>query len=78
MENTGKFDVSVILPIKTIRTNNFEDYFNKCIESLKVQQLKINELVIVYGNDTTLTEYLNSFDFGDLNVKKYEWTEEAN
>jgi hypothetical protein len=78
MENTEKFDVSVILPIKTIRTNNFEDYFNKCIESLKVQQLKINELVIVYGNDTTLTEYLNSFDFGDLNVKKYEWTEEAN
>jgi glycosyltransferase involved in cell wall biosynthesis len=73
-----KFDVSVILPIKTSKSLNFEDYFAKCIESLKIQNLPINELVIVYCNDTTLTEYLSSFDFGDLNVKKLEWSGEAN
>ena len=70
-----KFDVSVILPIKTSRAYDFENYFKKCIESLKIQKLPINELVIVYCNETTLTEYLNSFDFGDLNVKKLEWSE---
>ena len=73
-----KFDVSVILPIKTSKTYDFENYFKKCIESLKIQKLPINELVIVYCNETTLTEYLNSFDFGDLNVKKLEWTGSPN
>ena len=78
MENVEKFDVSVILPIKTNKTLNFEDYFVKCIESLKIQKLPVNELVIVYGNDTTLVDYLNSYDFGDINVKLLEWTGEPN
>ena len=76
MEN--KFDVSVILPIKTSKTLNFEDYFSKCIESLKTQKVQINELIIVHTNETSLTEYLNSFDFGSLNVVKEIWTKEPN
>ena len=60
MENVEKFDVSVILPIKTNKTLNFEDYFVKCVESLKIQKLPVNELVIVYGNDTSLVDYLKS------------------
>jgi hypothetical protein len=73
-----KFDVSVILPIKSIGARGFEEYFTKCIESLKVQKVKINELIIVHTDETSLVEYLNGFDFGDLNVVKHSWTKEPN
>ena len=69
-----KFDVSVILPIKSSKTLDFDDYFGKAIESIKTQKLPINELVIVHTNETHLVEFLESFDFGGLNVKKIEWT----
>jgi glycosyltransferase involved in cell wall biosynthesis len=73
-----KFDVSVVLPIKSSSNAWFEDYFKKCIESLKQQVIGINELIIVYTNETSLVEYLNQFDFGDINVVKIEWTKEPN
>jgi len=73
-----KFDVSVILPIKSSGAIDFKDYFTKCIESIKIQKTKINELVIVHTNETSLIEYLNSFDFGDLVVSKHEWSREPN
>ena len=41
-----KFDVSVILPIKSSSSAWFEDYFKKCIQSLNEQVVKINELII--------------------------------
>jgi hypothetical protein len=78
MEKKNTFDVSVILPIKSGKFNGFTEYFEKCIESLKIQKTGINELIIVHTNETYLTEYLNNFDFGDLNVVKVEWTKEAN
>jgi len=71
-----KFDVSVILPLKSSGAIDFKDYFSKCIESLKNQKVKINELVIVHTNETSLVEYLNEFDFGDISVSKHEWTKE--
>lgn len=71
-----KFNVSVILPIKSSKTLNFDDYFNKAIQSIKNQKLGINELVIVHTNETSLVEYLNGYDFGDINVVKHEWTKE--
>jgi glycosyltransferase involved in cell wall biosynthesis len=73
-----KFDVSVVLPIKSSSNVWFEDYFKKCIESLKQQVIGINELIIVHTNETSLVEYLNQFDFGDINVVKIEWTKEPN
>jgi len=73
-----KFDVSVILPIKSSKTLGFDDYFTKAIQSIKNQKLGINELVIVHTNETSLVEYLSTFDFGDLNVEKIEWTKEPN
>ena len=76
MEN--KFDVSVILPIKSSKALNFAEYFEKCIESLKTQKLGINELIIVHTNETSLVEYLNNFDFGLLNVIKEVWTKDPN
>ena len=71
MEN--KFNVSVILPIKSSKVKDFNEYFNKCITSLKNQQTKINELVIVHTTENTLTDFLNSYDFEELNVKLLPW-----
>jgi hypothetical protein len=76
MEN--KFDVSVILPIKTSTARQFNEYFEKAITSLKNQKTQINELVIVHTDEEHLKLYLDKFDFGDLNVSRYEWTDEPN
>ena len=76
MEETKKFEVSVILPIKSGKAINFTEYFEKCIESLKIQKTGINELVIVHTDEDILVDYLNSYDFGDLTVNKYTWTDE--
>ena len=73
-----KFDVSVILPIKSANARGFDEYFGKAIESLKTQLVGINELIIVHTDETKLVEILNSFDFGSLNVKKDVWTKEPN
>ena len=78
MEEVTKFDVSVILPIKSSKARDFDEYFKKAIESLHIQKTEINELVIVHTNETSLVEYLNNFDFGDLPVLKVEWTKEPN
>ena len=75
-KNMTNFDVSVILPIKSAIPLNFDELFGKCIESLKTQKLPINELVIVHTDETQLVDFLNSFDFGQLNVKKYVWEKE--
>lgn len=76
MEN--KFDVSIILPIRSAVVRDFDDYFEKAILSLKQQQTQINELVIVHTKEEQLVSKLSSYDFGDLNVVKYEWSEEPN
>ena len=74
----NKLSVSVILPIKTSQTRNFDEYFDKCIASIKNQQLPINELVIVHTSESGLTKKLESYDFGDLDVKKYLWDSDPN
>jgi len=74
MEN--KFDVSVILPIKTATAKDFSEYFTKAIESLKSQKAQINELVIVHTDEEILVKFLEEFDFGELTIKKLEWKDE--
>ena len=76
MEN--KLNVSVILPIKSSKVKDFSDYFNKAITSLKNQQTKINELIIVHTNEDTLVEFLKSYDFEDINVKLVSWNKTPN
>jgi hypothetical protein len=73
-----KFDVSVILPIKSSKTNGFADYFEKAITSLKNQKTQINELVIVHTDETSLVEFLSDYDFGTLKVNKIVWTKSPN
>lgn len=76
MEN--KLSLSVILPIKSSKAKDFEDYFNKAITSIINQQIGIEELVIVHTNEESLVSFLESYDFGSLNVNKLLWDKEPN
>ena len=69
-----KFDLSVILPLKSSSHPWFEDYFNKAITSIKVQEVEINELVIVHTDETKLVEFLDGYDFSGINVTREVWT----
>ena len=73
-----KFDVSVILPIKSSKNLNFDEYFNKAIQSIKNQKLGINELIIVHTDETNLVELLDSYDFSGVNVNRVVWTKTPN
>ena len=68
MEN--KVDITVILPIASSFGKDFDELFAKSIDSIKKQQVTINELIIVHSDEEMLCNKLNSFDFGDLNVVK--------
>lgn len=72
MEN--KNTISIILPLKSAKAIDFDDFFDKCIQSIKVQGELVNELVIVHTGEDKLKEHLNDYDFGDLNVviEQYE------
>lgn len=74
----NKLSVSVILPIKSSIVKDFDEFFNKAIESIKNQKVEIEELLIVHTQEESLISILNSYDFGELNVTKLLWTEEPN
>ena len=76
MKNT--LSLSVILPIKSSKAKNFDDYFEKAITSLKNQLIEFEELVIVHSKEESLIEHLESYDFGELNVKKILWDKDPN
>ncbi len=74
MNNT--LSLSVILPIKSSKAKDFDEYFEKAITSLKNQTVSFEELVIVHTQEQSLIDHLNSYDFGDLNVTKLLWDKE--
>ena len=76
MEN--KISLSVILPIKTSLTKDFQEYFDKSIKSIQNQTVQPEELVIVHTSEKELTKILNDYDFGTLNVIKLLWDKEPN
>jgi hypothetical protein len=76
MEN--KINLSVILPIKTNLVRDFNEYFEKSIQSLQNQQVTFNELIIVHSNEESLITFLDGFNFGELNVKKIKFDSEPN
>lgn len=73
-----KLSLSVILPIKSSKTKDFNAFFDKAIASLEKQETDFDELVIVHTKEDTLVKFLNEYDFKNLNVKKFEWTSEPN
>jgi len=70
--------LSVILPIKSSKAKDFNTFFEKAIKSLDNQYEYFDELVIVHTNEDTLVEFLNNFDFRNLNVKKIVWDKDPN
>lgn len=69
----NKLSLSVILPIKSSKAKDFDEYFEKAISSLKNQTVGFEELLIVHTQEESLIDHLNSYDFGDLNVTKLLW-----
>jgi glycosyltransferase involved in cell wall biosynthesis len=54
MNNT--LSLSVILPIKSAKAKDFDEYFEKAISSLKNQQVGFEELVIVHSQEQSLID----------------------
>lgn len=73
-----KFNVSVILPLKSAVVRSFDEYFEKSIQSLKQQIVGFEELIIVHTQEEQLVNKLKSHDFGELNVRLLEWSEKPN
>jgi len=73
-----KLSLSIILPIKSSMSRNFDEYFEKAITSIKTQTVEIEELLIVHSSEESLITLLNDYDFGDLNVTKLLWDKEPN
>lgn len=71
MEN--KLSLSIILPIKSSKVKNFDEYFEKAITSIKSQTVEIEELLIVHTTEESLVAFLNEYDFTGLNVRKIVW-----
>ena len=76
MEN--KNTISVILPIKSAKAVDFNEFFEKCVASIKNQNGLVNEVVIVHTSEDVLKKYLTEYDFGDLNVVLKEYEKEPN
>lgn len=76
MENN--FNISVILPVSTTKVRDFEMHFKKAIDSLRSQIVKSSELVIVHSEEESLVNFLENFDFSEINVKKVKFTEKPN
>jgi glycosyltransferase involved in cell wall biosynthesis len=74
MEN--KLSLSIILPIKSSKSRDFTEYFEKSITSIKNQTVSIEELVIVHTSEESLISFLSDYDFGTLNVVKLLWDKE--
>ena len=72
-----KLSLSIILPIKSSKSRDFNEYFEKAITSIKSQTVDIEELVIVHSSEESLVEHLNGYDFGTLNVTKLLWDKET-
>lgn len=71
-------DLTVVLPIKSAVASFFNEYFEKAIQSLQNQEIKPSELIIVHTSDALLKSILDSYDFGDLTVRKIEWDLDPN
>ena len=74
----NKLSLSIILPIKSSKTRNFDEYFEKAITSIKSQTTEVEELLIVHTSEESLVNFLNEYDFGTLNVTKLLWDKTPN
>lgn len=74
MENI--LDITIILPIKSAVVRDFEELFDKAVQSVKNQKVKVKELLIVTTQEEKLNAHVDSYDFGDLAHRKIVWDKE--
>jgi glycosyltransferase involved in cell wall biosynthesis len=74
----NNLSISVILPIKSAKAKDFNQYFEKAIKSLQDQKTSIDELVIVHTAEESLVTLLEEYNFGSLNVVKLLWDKDPN
>ena len=70
-------DVTVILPIKSSLPRDFDEYFDRAIQSLKNQKTGYKELIIVASQEEKLQNYLKQYDFQDVPHRILTWEGEA-
>ena len=75
---SNKLSLSIILPIKSSKARNFDEYFEKAIKSIQSQTVEFEELVIVHTSEESLVTLLDGYDFGTLNVTKLLWDKAPN
>ena len=71
-------DISVILPIKSGLIRDFDEYFDKAIKSLQIQDVSLNEVIIVHTDEETIVDKLKNYNFDNLNVKLLPYSENPN
>jgi hypothetical protein len=71
MENI--LDVTVILPVKSALSKDFNEYFTNAVNSLKNQKTKIQELLVVATQEEHLQDFFKTFDFEGLNHRILTW-----
>ena len=55
-----KLSLSIILPIKSSKSRDFNEYFEKAMNSIKTQTVDIEELIIVHTPEESLVEHFNN------------------
>ena len=76
MENI--LDLSVILPIKSMLMRDFEEFFQKAIDSVLNQDFLPKNLIIVHGKDENLSNFLKNYDFKKLTKTIIEFEGDTN
>ena len=69
-------DITILIPVHTIN-EKFNDYFTNAITSIQTQGSVPSNVLIIRSTDDNLKTYLDSFDFGSLNVEIIENTQES-
>ena len=70
--------ISVILPIKTRNTKGFDEFFDKAIQSVQNQIEYVNELIIVHCGEDSFKGFVETYNFGELNVVLVQYDDEPN
>tara|TARA_R110000851_G_scaffold48370_4_gene116993 strand:- start:1779 stop:2579 length:801 start_codon:yes stop_codon:yes gene_type:complete len=65
-------DITVIIPVHDVEGENFETLFSTALKSIETQTSKPEEVIVVHCSCPGVGEWLNDYDFGDLEVTLFE------
>ena len=65
-------DITVIIPIHDVEVENFETLLSVALKSIETQASKPEKIIVVHCSCPGVGEWLNSYDFGELDVTIFE------